>query len=135
MLFEDGKPYVGGLLLAVLLTACSQPTAAPEGGYTRGSGVYPGEPAAYTGPEMVPAGDELRNLALHRVARHSSSYDYNLTAQLVTDGIHSTGTPYWIDMELNGESLPKRDRERLFDEKLPAGAELPADGRTHAAPA
>ncbi|MBR1577405.1 MAG: beta-glycosidase [Bacteroidales bacterium] len=104
-----------GLCLALLLAGCGQPTAAPEGGYTRGIGVYPGEPAAYTGPETVPAGEELRNLALHRVARHSSSYDYNLTAQLVTDGIHAKQLPYWIEMDLNGEALPKRDRERLFD--------------------
>lgn len=107
--------FVDGLCLALLLAGCGQPTAAPEGGYTRGIGVYPGEPAAYTGPETVPAGEELRNLALHRVARHSSSYDYNLTAQLVTDGIHAKQLPYWIEMDLNGEALPKRDRERLFD--------------------
>ena len=120
MLFEDGKPYVGGLLLAVLLTACSQPTAAPEGGYTRGIGVYPGEPAAYTGPEMVPAGDELRNLALHRVARHSSSYDYNLTAQLVTDGIIATEEPYFLDVLTQEGAVAKRDCERIFDDNFTA---------------
>ena len=104
---------MGLSVLLCCLSACTHP--ADRRPTTRGIGVYPGDPAAYTGPELVPAGEELRNLALHRIARHSSSYDYNLTAQLVTDGIHAAGMPYWIDMEVNGEPLPKRDRERLFD--------------------
>ena len=31
--------------------------------------------------------DEYKNIALLRAARHSSSADYNQTAQLVTDGL------------------------------------------------
>ncbi len=104
------------LMLAALLCGCGQSSPEPEGGFTRGIGVYPGEASAYTGPELVPAGTELRNLALYRSAYHSSSYDYNLTAQLVTDGIRPKAAPYWMELELNGKPLPKRDRERFFDD-------------------
>ncbi len=45
--------------------------------YTRGVGVYPGNPAEYSGPAMVTGATTYRNLALHRPAYHSSSYDYN----------------------------------------------------------
>jgi len=41
-------------------------------------------------------GATYRNLALHRAAYQSSSYDYNLTAQLVTDGIVETKLPRWV---------------------------------------
>ena len=65
------------------------PSASPTV-YTRGVGVYPGDPKDYSGPSMVVDETNYRNLALHRPAYHSSSYDYNLTAQLVTDGIKET---------------------------------------------
>ena len=55
--------------------------------YTRGIGVYPGDPKEYTGPTLVADANTYRNLALHRPAYQSSAYDYNLTAQLITDGI------------------------------------------------
>ena len=95
------------------LSACTNPSEPAVS--TRGIGIYPGEPAAYTGPELVPAGRGYRNLALHRVARHSSSYDYNLTAQLATDGIHASQMPYTLSLAANGEPLPRHDREKPFD--------------------
>ena len=95
------------------LSACTNPSGPAVS--TRGIGIYPGEPAAYTGPELVPAGRGYRNLALHRVARHSSSYDYNLTAQLATDGIHASQMPYTLSLAANGEPLPRHDREKPFD--------------------
>ncbi len=55
--------------------------------YTLGVGVYPGDPQENFAPAMRIDSTTYRNLALHRPAYHSSSYDYNLTAQLVTDGI------------------------------------------------
>ena len=58
--------------------------------YTRGIGVYPGDPKEYTGPTLVADAHSYRNLALHRPAYQSSAYDYNLTAQLITDGIKET---------------------------------------------
>jgi hypothetical protein len=57
-----------------------------------------------------------RNLALRRPAYHSSCYDYNLTAQLVTDGIKDSHLPDWVAtwVGLRGE-LPKHEREFFLD--------------------
>ena len=38
------------------------------------------------------------NIALNRIAIASSSYDYNLTAQLATDGIVEADEPAWLSV-------------------------------------
>ncbi len=85
--------------------------------YTRGVGIYPGDPREDFGPRLVPdTSSTYRNLALHRPAYHSSSYDYNLTAQLVTDGIKDTHPPEWVATSLSFRGLlPKTDREYFLD--------------------
>ena len=83
-------------------------TNTPE--YTRGVGVYPGEPSADFGPILIPDSANYRNLALLRPAYHSSSYDYNLTAQLVTDGIKADSLPR-MDRRLRPISGPDFQRE------------------------
>ncbi len=86
-------------------------------GYTRGIGVYPGDPAEDFSPTLV-ADESLayRNLALLRPAFHSSSYDYNLTAQLVTDGIKDTQPPNWVETSASFVGvLPKEEREFFLD--------------------
>ncbi len=85
--------------------------------YTRGIGIYPGDPAEDFGPVVVPdTSGAYRNLALLRPAYHSSSYDYNLTAQLVTDGIVDTKRPSWIAVSVNGQgTLPINEREVFVD--------------------
>jgi hypothetical protein len=84
--------------------------------YTRGLGIYPGAPEADFSPTLVIDNSTYRNLALLRPAFHSSSYDYNLTAQLVTDGIKDTHLPSWIAVTLNEfETLPINEREILLD--------------------
>ena len=97
------------ILAALALCACSSDE------YTRGIGVYPGKVSDYSGPEMVKAGSEYRNLALNRVARHSSSYDYNLTAQLATDGIVTDELPHLLSVCTEEGPLPKRLRDVIFD--------------------
>jgi hypothetical protein len=85
--------------------------------FTRGIGVYPGEPGADFGPLLVPDSTATyRNLALLRPAFHSSSYDYNLTAQLVTDGIKASNLPQWIVVTdgLQGP-VSKENREVIVD--------------------
>ena len=57
---------------------------------TRGLGVYPGNPAEYFGPQVVSGGTQYRNVALMRAASQSSAFDFNCTAQLVTDGLVAT---------------------------------------------
>src|SRR5512136_781950 len=84
--------------------------------YTRGVGVYPGDPKEDFAPVLFPDTTTYRNRALHRPAYHSSSYDYNLTAQLLTDGIIETGLPRRLAVTASRRgALDKADREILFD--------------------
>ncbi len=102
------------LLLSVLGVLATQ---AQE--YTRGIGVYPGDPKEDFSPVMVVDGATYRNLALHRPAYHSSSYDYNLTAQLITDGIKSTALPRWLSTATNDAPIPlKSQREIVVDDNV-----------------
>jgi hypothetical protein len=85
--------------------------------YTRGIGVYPGDPVDDFAPvPRMDTSNSYRNLALLRPAHHSSSYDYNLTAQLVTDGIKDTRLPTWVETSSSvGGTLAKQDREFFLD--------------------
>jgi hypothetical protein len=84
--------------------------------YTRGVGVYPGDPREDFGPVLSVDESTYRNLALRRPAYHSSSYDYNLTAQLVTDGIMETKLPRWVATSTSQHGvLEKNRREYLLD--------------------
>jgi hypothetical protein len=87
--------------------------------YTRGIGVYPGDPKEDFGPVMVVDATTYRNLALHRAAYHSSSYDYNLTAQLVTDGVKQTELPRWlVTATSDGVAPAKANREVFLDDNV-----------------
>lgn len=97
--------------------ACSMQDNA---GYYRGVGVYPGNPEEYDGPVMVADKSNYRNIALKRAAYHSSSYDYNLTAQLITDGVVESELPYYLEVFTNEGEVAKRDRERIFDDNTTA---------------
>ena len=99
--------------------------------FTRGIGLYPGAPAENFQPEVVldPAAP-YRNLALLRPAFASSSYDYNLTAQLVTDGLIDTRLPDWISTIVDGQILPKNEREIIVDHFQSAVLELPSSNPT-----
>lgn len=84
--------------------------------YTLGVGVYPGDPKENFGPLLQVDSTTYRNLALHRPAYHSSSYDYNLTAQLITDGIKESTLPRWLVTTTSQQGvLPKNEREYLLD--------------------
>ena len=94
--------------------------------YTRGVGVYPGDPPEdFSPPLRTVEGGPERNLALHRPAYQSSAYDYNLTAQLITDGIVQTKSPRWIAVSTSEAGvLPKHEREVLFDNNWVTAVEL-----------
>ncbi|MGI4830846.1 MAG: discoidin domain-containing protein, partial [Janthinobacterium lividum] len=62
---------------------------------------------------------------LLRPALASSSYDYNLTAQLVTDGVVDRHLPSWITTVVEGEILPKNEREIVVGHFKFAVLELP----------
>ncbi len=100
------------LLLLFLALACTSPSPKP---YTRGIGIYPGDPAEDFSPGLVSGGAEHRNLALHRAASHSSSFDFNQTAQLVTDGLVTAGKAPWIALTVNGKSPGRIENNYLTD--------------------
>lgn len=90
--------------------------------YTRGIGVYPGDPSQYDGPRLAVDAVAYRNLALHRPAYQSSAYDYNLTAQLVTDGIRGTELPRWIEVSTSDRGLLDKQQRELFFDGNPASS-------------
>jgi hypothetical protein len=96
--------------------------------YTRGVGVYPGDPSEYAGPAFTTDATTYRNLALHRPAYQSSAYDYNLTAQLVTDGINERTRPSFIVTSTSsGGVLPKHDREIFLDGNITSSIDVTGD--------
>ena len=90
---------------------CSQDTVR----YNRGIGVYPGNPDEDFSPEMQ-VDRTYRNIALNRAVYSSSSYDYCLTGQLVTDGVISDSLPKYLTMETSEGRDVKRQREWLVDQ-------------------
>ena len=107
--------------LFVAVTASAQ-------NYTRGIGVYPGDPKEYKGPSLVVDAQTYRNLALHRPAYQSSAYDYNLTAQLIADGIKETSAPQWIETSTsNAGVLSKQQRELFLDGNVTSSVEVSGD--------
>ena len=121
------------VLMTSLLWGCV--AAGERESATRGAGVYPGRPAECDAPtpvpvgkkslslvsvkkdSPVPGGKEYRNLALNRIATSSSSYDYNLTAQLATDGLINEGEAPWFRLLQDGVEVPRETRDRLTDQK------------------
>ena len=57
---------------------------------------------------------DIRNIALHRAAYHSSAMDYNFTAQLLTDGIVEKEKPCFYEVLENGVRAAKHRRESVF---------------------
>jgi Glycosyl hydrolase 2 galactose-binding domain-like/Exo-beta-D-glucosaminidase Ig-fold domain/NedA-like, galactose-binding domain/Glycosyl hydrolases family 2 len=104
----------------------SRPDApSPAGPTNRGVGVYPGDPREDFGPVLASDNSTYRNLALLRPAYHSSSYDYNLTAQLVTDGIKHTWLPESVATSLSHLGpLEKNGREVFLDHNPTSVVEL-----------
>src|SRR5664279_4622697 len=101
----------GILFFLIILPGCKQKTDI----YNRGVGIYPGNPKEDFSPTLVVDNTTYRNIAKLRPAYHSSSYDYNLTAQLVTDGIITDKMPDYITLVTNKGLVPKNEREWLLD--------------------
>ncbi|HPR32758.1 MAG TPA: discoidin domain-containing protein [Prolixibacteraceae bacterium] len=111
------------LVLFLLLNACSSQKmdSVPETESERFA------ESLQTAPILV-ADPTHRNIALNRPAEHSSSWNYNLTAQLLTDGIIDPYPPLWIKTENSRQGLtPKEEREYPFDRHPMTGTRL--DGR------
>ena len=113
------------ILLIIISSACTKKSQE----YTRGIGIYPGNVNEDFSPEMVIEKTTYRNLALRRPAYHSSSYDYNLTAQLVTDGIIDTRFPNWISAATSVHgTLKKNEREWVIDHNTMTTIDIEGSG-------
>lgn len=84
---------------------------------TRGIGQYLGAPSEYFAPAVswVDGGGQLTNVALHSVAYASSTYDYNHTAHLVTDGLWDNSEPATLCVTTPDGLLPRREAEWAID--------------------
>ena len=116
------------VLLVVSVAFLLGPARAVEN-QNRGIGIYPGDPAEDFSPSLVPAPSGRRNLALNRAATQSSAFDYNLAAQLVTDGIKETTLPRWISVSTSADGVsPIQRRQRVVDDNLVSGIEVNRPG-------
>jgi hypothetical protein len=114
---------VGVICLLMTLSGCDRLSEK----YSRGVGIYPGNPKEDFSPSLVTDNKNYRNLAKFRPAYHSSSYDYNLTAQLVTDGIIIHDMPDFISLSTNKGEVPKNEREWLLDNNSVTEMSLPGN--------
>ena len=83
--------------------------------YNRGIGVYPGNPDEDFSPTLS-VDESYKNIALNRAVYTSSSYDYSLTGQLITDGITENQVPKYMSFESSEGRNVKREREWLTDQ-------------------
>ena len=111
----------GAVAVSALLGGCGQSGVPAESFdrsdyYTRGIGSYPGDPGEDFSPSLRPDYSTYRNIALLRSAYNSSSYDYNLTVQLVTDGVISDKQPQYLDLSTQNGEIARREREWMIDQ-------------------
>jgi hypothetical protein len=115
--YQHSQPMTTNLIrsaVLILLIFLSVPLKAQQ--RTRGIGIYPGDPKEYFGPSMVIDAIHYRNLALNKAVYQSSAYDYNLTGQLITDGLIATQLPGWIVTSTSSQGVLLRDgREHMLD--------------------
>lgn len=104
------------ILSALIFLSCSEKPVTDN--LTRGIGVYPGNTDEYFGPIQKIGDDTYRNLAFLRNVHHSSSFDYNLTGQLVTDGLVTDTCPYYMEVISSDGPIAKREREKIFDDNM-----------------
>lgn len=113
--YAKGRKHWSALAsIAVLVVALFSTLSAHADDKTRGIGVYPGRLSESFATAQVKS-DQYRNLAANRMAFHSSSFDYNLTAQLATDGLIAQAPLCWLETRANGELVAMREREWPID--------------------
>jgi hypothetical protein len=111
--------FVGMAVVSSLLMGCNQSgteSSVDSSYYTRGIGQYPGAPNENFAPRLSDSDKSYRNIALHREAFTSSSHDYNLTAQLATDGIITDKQPQYLILSSQNGEYPRREMEWMIDE-------------------
>lgn len=95
-----------------IMTGCTGQSS--QEGMNRQPGNFPGNPDEWFAPQLV-TDNTYRNVAKHRAAYASSSFDYNLTAQLTTDGILTDMMPPTTSVSTQAGELPRLQKEILFD--------------------
>ena len=80
----------------------------------RKPGNYPGNPEEWFAPQLV-TDNTYRNVAKLKAAYASSSIDYNLTAQLATDGILIDKMPPTTQLFTQEGEVPRNKKEVIFD--------------------
>ncbi|WP_302773980.1 glycosyl hydrolase 2 galactose-binding domain-containing protein [Parabacteroides johnsonii] len=112
----------GAAMVSLVLWGCSGTGATADKSfersdyYTRGIGQYPGNPEEDFSPSLAPDHSTYRNIAFLRSAFASSSHDYNLVAQLATDGLVSDKQPQYLNLSTPEGDVPRREREWMIDE-------------------
>ena len=105
----------GYLLMLTFATLSITVMAQAPAHYTRGIGIYPGDPSECFAPVPYTESVVAENVALHRLAFASSSVDYNLTAHLVTDGIVHDKEPVRLVVSTPSGTLIRREAEWTVD--------------------
>jgi len=100
--------------IALLAAQATWAARGADNDLNRGIGLYPGSPSETFAPSLT-TDDGYRNVALRRMATHSSSADYNLTAQLLTDGIVETAEPAELVVTTNNGPFRRREKEWTID--------------------
>jgi hypothetical protein len=89
-----------------------------------GVGNYPGNPKENFSPSIKIDKANYKNIALLRPVYGSSSYDFCLTPQLLTDGIIETKMPGWIVSSSSNEIYPRSGREVFLDRNVSSRKEF-----------
>jgi len=103
-------------LIIALLIAMTSIAPAMAQQLNRDIGQYPGSPDENFAPTVTAATSvNYRNLALHRTVTQSSAWDYNLTSQLLTDGIIHNSLPTMLRVSTPDGMVPANHREASID--------------------
>jgi hypothetical protein len=80
-------------------------------------GQYPGNPSEYYGPNIEDGHgrSNLEYMSKYHTVYQSSSWDFNLTSQLLTDGIIDDKEPAWLNVTTPDGPLPSNKREACID--------------------
>ena len=80
-------------------------------------GQYPGNPSEYYGPSIEDGNgrSNLECMSKYHTVYQSSSWDFNLTSQLLTDGIIDDQVPAWLNVTTPDGPLPPHKREACID--------------------
>lgn len=115
MSFRNCRVFGRNILHAALITGFLSASVNLAQNYNLGIGVYPGNPKENYSSSIEFDKTNYTNIALLRPVYGSSSYDFNLTPQLLTDGIIENQLPGWIVTTTNHGILPRNEREYFID--------------------